>query len=160
MRARPALVGAAALLAVGAWWLSSGQTVEPVARTATSAASSNVVLREASPITASVAAPRPAPELDAEELLRRLEPMAVTDKPRALALALEADAQLSERGVLAEARRALIVTLLVDTQRMPEARDRAREFIRNYAQSRYLPLVQGVTGLHPRPSPRALRDAR
>jgi hypothetical protein len=93
-------------------------------------------------------------------LLRELEPLAVSDKPRALELALAADTQLPVTGVLAEARRALIVTLLVDTARMNEARERARWFMRAYPDSRYLPLIQGVTGLHPRPRPSELRDAR
>jgi len=83
----------------------------------------------------------------------------VTDKPRALELALEGDARLPASGTLAEARRALIVTLLVDLDRMPEARDRARRFTSEYPASDYLPLVQGVTGVHPRPRPSELRDA-
>jgi hypothetical protein len=102
----------------------------------------------------------PLPPPDAEQLLRELEPLSITDKPLALSRALAADARLSPEGVMAEARRALIVTLMVDTERMPEARERAREFIRRYPQSRYRPLVQGTTGIHPRPSPSQLRDAR
>lgn len=97
---------------------------------------------------------------DAEQLLRELEPLSITDKPLALERALAADARLSSEGVMAEARRALIVTLMVDTERMPAARERAREFIRRYPESRYLPLVQGTTGIHPRPTPSQLRDAR
>jgi hypothetical protein len=105
--------------------------------------------------------PSPLPPVpDAEQLLRELEPLSITDKPLALSRALTADAQLSPSGVMAEARRALIVTLMVDTERMPEARERAREFIRRYPQSRYLPLVQGTTGIHPRPTPSQSRDAR
>ena len=96
---------------------------------------------------------------DAEALLRQLEPLAVSDKPRALALALEADQRLPDSGVYAEARRALIVTLLVDTERLPEARAWARRFTLNYPDSRYLPLVQGASGVHPRPRPSELRDA-
>ncbi|HYP88265.1 MAG TPA: hypothetical protein VEQ59_08925 [Polyangiaceae bacterium] len=115
--------------------------------------------------TGRVSAPAPSGsgsprELDAEALLRNLEPLAVTDKPRALQLALDADSKLSRSGVMAEARRALIVTLLVDVNRMSEARARARAFTAEYPDSRYLPLVQGVTGVHPRPSPAELRDAR
>jgi len=106
-------------------------------------------------------APQPlAAPSDAESLLRQLEPLAVTDKPRALELALKGDARLPASGVFAEARRALIVTLLVDLDRMPEARDRARRFTSEYPTSDYLPLVQGVTGVHPRPRPSELRDAR
>jgi hypothetical protein len=111
-------------------------------------------------IAAAVLPSRPTPALDAEQLLRELEPLSITDKPLALSRALAADARLSPEGVMAEARRALIVTLMVDTERMPEARERAREFIRRYPQSRYRPLVQGTTGIHPRPSPSQLRDAR
>jgi hypothetical protein len=110
-------------------------------------------------LTAAVQSPLP-PAPDAEQLLRELEPLSITDKPLALSRALAADARLSPAGVMAEARRALIVTLMVDTERMPEARVRAREFIRRYPQSRYLPLVQGTTGIHPRPTPSQLRDAR
>jgi len=40
------------------------------------------------------------------------------------------------------------------------ARARTRKFIAEYPTSRYLPLVQGVTGIHPRPSPSQMRDAR
>jgi hypothetical protein len=111
-------------------------------------------------LAAAVIQAPPAPTPDPEQLLRELEPLSVTDKPLALSLALAADARLSPDGVMAEARRALIVTLMVDTERMPEARERAREFIRRYPQSRYRPLVQGTTGIHPRPTPSELRDAR
>lgn len=116
------------------------------------------------PLTETVTAavvPRPSePAPDAERLLRELELLSVTDKPQALQRALAADAQLSPNGIFAEARRALIVTLLVDTDRMAEARARAREYIARYPQSRYLPIVQGTTGIHPRPTPSQLRDAR
>jgi hypothetical protein len=111
-------------------------------------------------IAAAVAQSPIPPTPDAEQLLRELEPLSITDKPLALARALAADGTLSPEGVMAEARRALIVTLMVDTDRMPAARERAREFIRRYPESRYLPLVQGTTGIHPRPTPSQLRDAR
>jgi hypothetical protein len=107
-------------------------------------------------VAVQVANPPPAagaPAPDAERLLRELEPLAVTDKPRALALALAADETLPAQGVMAEARRALIVTLMVDTDRMSDARERARAFIRQYPESRYLPIVKGTTGVHPRPRP-------
>lgn len=112
------------------------------------------------PITASVAASRGSAVPDPEALLHELEALAVNDKSRALTRALEADHDLPTIGVFAEARRAFIVTLLVDMQRMSEARERAREFTRSFPTSRYLPLVQGVTGVHPRPRPSELRDAR
>ena len=114
---------------------------------------------ETETLTAAVQVPLPAAP-DAEQVLRELEPLSITDKPLALSRALAADARLSPAGVMAEARRALIVTLMVDTARMPEARERAREFMRRYPKSRYLPLVQGTTGIHPRPTPSQLRDAR
>lgn len=104
-------------------------------------------------LAVSATQPTETPAPDAEQVLRELEPLAATDKPLALSRALAADARLSSEGVMAEARRALIVTLLVDTERMPEARARTREFIRRYPGSRYVPLVQGVTGIHPRPLP-------
>lgn len=100
------------------------------------------------------------PEAEAETNLRELERLSLTDKPRALALAREADAKLPSHGVMAEARRALIVTLLVDSNQWREARERTRDFASRYPTSRYLPLVQGVTGVHPRPRPSELRDAR
>ena len=111
-------------------------------------------------IAATVLQPSLPSAPDAEQVLREIEPLSITDKPLALSRALAADARLSAAGVMAEARRALIVTLMVDTARMPEARERAREFMRRYPQSRYLPLVQGTTGIHPRPTPSQLRDAR
>jgi hypothetical protein len=111
-----------------------------------------VAPRAAESPRAAVAPPPSAPRSD-EQLLRELEQLSVTDKPRALSLALAEDERLSPVGVMAEARRALIVTLMVDLERMPEARARTREFMRSYPDSRYLPLVQGVTGIHPRPRP-------
>jgi hypothetical protein len=149
-----------ACLGVGVWWLFFHRAA-PQGHAPTSVASSTQApLALPAPIPASVAPARPDTDFEAEAVLRELEPLAVHDKPRALALALDADARLPAAGVFAEARRALIVTLLVDLQRTAEARDRAREFTRNYQKSRYLPLVQGVTGFHPRPRPSELRDAR
>jgi hypothetical protein len=55
-------------------------------------------------------------------------------------------------GANAEARRAMIITLLVDLGRMDEARQRVSRYIEAYPDSRYLPLVEGKTGIHPRPS--------
>jgi hypothetical protein len=127
------------------------------------------LLAEASPPPSAGRAALPAPlfataqasrPLDAETNLRELERLASSDKPTALQLALEADSKLPASGVLAEARRALIVTLLTDLNRYDEARARARAFGAAYPNSRYLPLVQGVTGVHPRPRPSELRDAR
>jgi hypothetical protein len=147
-----------ALLGVVIWRQSQNDSQPPVDE-ATPAAASSLPSRSA-PLNAAMA-PISARAFDpAEQLLRELEPLSVTDRPAALARALEADARLPAQGVMAEARRALIVTLMVDTQRMSDARARAREFIQHYPDSRYLPLVKGVTGIHPRPRPSEQRDAR
>jgi hypothetical protein len=45
----------------------------------------------------------------------------------------------------------MIITLLVDLGRMDEARERALAFIKAYPKSSYRPLIQGKTGIHPRP---------
>jgi len=163
MRGRAAVV----VLALGAAGLLFWRYSRPDPRSSPSlaAAPSLAVPSESAapvPISASVAAASASSvnEPDAEALLRQLEPLAVTDKPRALQLALDADSKLPPDGVMAQARRALIVTLLVDENRMPEARARARAFTTEYPDSRYLPLVQGVTGVHPRPRPSQLRDAQ
>jgi hypothetical protein len=141
-------------------WRSLRPEVEPAVALATRAAPEPASVRQTPPLTAAVAPAAHGAVEPAEQLLRELEPLAVSDKPAALARALAADAQLPAQGVMAEARRALIVTLMVDTERISEARVRALEFIRKYPDSRYLPLVKGVTGVHPRPRPSELRDAR
>jgi hypothetical protein len=146
-------------LAIAVWWFVG--SAAPAARARAGPSNSEIPRAgRAAPITASVAAARNSTAPDPESLLHELEALAVNDKPRALAVALSADDHLPAAGVLAEARRAFIVTLLVDLQRMSEARERAREFTRSYPTSRYVPLVQGVTGVHPRPRPSELRDAR
>lgn len=164
---RPALVllsAVAVCLGAAAWWLLQSEAATSHIASARPRAAPPLPLGPAlvpASITApSVAASGVAGEPTEQRVLRELEPLAVTDKARALALALEADGKLPPSGIFAEARRALIVSLLVDLQRMPEARQRAREFSRSFADSRYLPLVQGVTGIHPRPRPSQLRDAR
>ena len=158
------LAGAFVLLGCGllGWfaWRASRSGHEPGVAALQPAASLASPLRQAPLLSAGVAPAAHRAADPAEQLLREVEPLAVADKPAALARALAADAQLPAHGVMAEARRALIVTLMVDTQRMSEARDRAHEFIRRYPDSRYLPLVKGVTGIHPRPRPSELRDAR
>jgi hypothetical protein len=162
---RSALLALATVCALGAaaWWLLT-RPATPRDRAVSTpalapAVSSQAALTQAVGFSAASLDSAPRPPED-EALLRQLEPLAVTDKPRALELALAADRRLPADGVMAEARRALIVTLLVDTQRMAEARSRAREFFRLYATSRYVPLVRGVTGLHSRPTPGQSRDAR
>jgi hypothetical protein len=86
-----------------------------------------------------------------EEASREVARLNVTDKPRALALALRADAAYPSTGVYAEARRAMIITLLVDLDRMEEARQRVYHYLDMYPGSPYIPLVEGKTGIHPRP---------
>jgi hypothetical protein len=152
----------AGVIGVLAWRVGSGAEMAPSVVAVALAVAPAEPRNSAAPSTSSsarVVAGAPA-TLDAEAVLRRLEPLAVSDKPRALQLALEADSTLSTSGVMAEARRALIVSLLVDLDRMSEARARAQQFGAEYPASRYLPLVQGVTGVHPRPRPSEMRDAR
>jgi hypothetical protein len=146
-------------LGIAVWWFV-GSAAPAVHAAAAPSHSPTARAGDPVPITARVAPPRTSAAPDPEALLHELEALAVNDKPRALALALVADDDLPAAGVFAEARRAFIVTLLVDSQRMSEARERARQFTRSYPNSRYLPLVQGVTGVHPRPRPSELRDAR
>jgi hypothetical protein len=74
------------------------------------------------------------------------------DKPRALAFARQGDGWYPSTGENAEARKAMAITLLVDLGSMEEARRETRAFIAAYPRSSYRPLVQGVTGIHPRPS--------
>jgi hypothetical protein len=148
------------LLGSFAWRASRSEVESVVVRGSDPAPPQPAPLRRSPPLTAAVTAAGHRVADPAEQLLRELEPLAVGDKPAALARALAADAQLPAQGVMAEARRALIVTLMVDTQRMSEARERAHEFIRQYPDSQYSPLVKGVTGIHPRPRPSELRDAR
>jgi hypothetical protein len=96
---------------------------------------------------------RPA---DDSEHLRELQRLRSADPDLALARALDEDARRPDTGGVAEARRALIVTLLVDEGDLQAARERARDYTKRYPESRYLPLVQGLTGVHPRPSPREM----
>ncbi len=86
-----------------------------------------------------------------EQYWVELEELERTDKQQALQYALLGDEWYEDEGKPAEARRAKIVTLLVDLGRMQEARERTRRFIEQYPQSPYRRLVQGVTGIHPRP---------
>lgn len=89
-----------------------------------------------------------------EELYwRTLEDLRKTDKAQALAYALAGEEWYSDQGRPAEARKAMIVTLLTDLGRYEEARARTRLFLEQYPQSPYKPLVQGVSGIHPRPGP-------
>jgi hypothetical protein len=84
--------------------------------------------------------------------MREISRLQGVDKERALALTLEGEERFGESRFV-EARRALRVTLLVDLGRMKEARELTRAFIERFPGSEYRPLVQGVTGIHPRPGP-------
>lgn len=75
-----------------------------------------------------------------------------SDKQAALVLAEKGEQWYAPVGRLAEARRAMRITLLVDLARIAEARALTREFVERYPESPYRGLVQGVTGIHPRPS--------
>jgi hypothetical protein len=167
MSARRWLPAGAALL-VGAlcWWLWLRPAKPDRASEPRAVLSSAVPLVALSQPTARDVTVQPAPTAsipaaaDDEALLRELERLSATDKPLALARALEADRAGQATGSLAEARRALVVTLLVDLERWSEARVRARDFIALYPESRYRRLVQGATGIHPRPRPSEAPDAR
>lgn len=91
----------------------------------------------------------PLPE---REYLEQLRALNFTDKSAALVLAEKGEEWYSNTGRNAEARRAMRITLLVDLARMSEARALTRDFIAQYPESPYRRLVQGVTGIHPRPS--------
>lgn len=82
---------------------------------------------------------------------QQLEDLQRTDKARALAYALQGDEWYPDTGRPAEARRAMTITLQVELGQMSEARERTRDFIQRYPDSPYRPLIQGVTGIHPRP---------
>jgi hypothetical protein len=91
---------------------------------------------------------RPATE---DEFMHQLMQLESTDKEGALALARRGEAWYSSSGKAGEARKAMIVTLLADLNRMDEARELAHAFMAAFPGSEYLPLVQGATGIHPRP---------
>ena len=112
------------------------------------AAPSAVDVPERPAPSTSVVDPRPESEA---AYMRELSRLARTDKPAALSLAKKGDEWYSDTGDTAEARKAMVVTLLVDLGGMEEARALTRRFIAAYPTSQYRPLVQGVTGIHPRP---------
>jgi len=92
------------------------------------------------------------PFADEDDYLRTLERLGHSDKSRALELVEKGEGWYPGAGEKAQARRALGITLLVDLGNMAEARARTERFIVEYPDSRYRPLVQGVTGIHPRPT--------
>lgn len=156
-------IAAFALLLVFAAWLWRKR--EPAAAEA-SVTASTALLPPVSSLPSSTVAPRFVASRavavgppEAEAVLRELDRLRQSDPKLALERALAADATLPERGAMAEARRALIVTLLVDSGRMADARQRTREFLESYPTSEYRPLVEGVTGIHPRPHPSESKGA-
>lgn len=93
----------------------------------------------------------PAKPDDEPAYWRELSRLNTADKSRALEYARKGDTWYGATGGTAEARQAMIVTVLVDLGKMDEARREARAFMTAHPGSSYLPLVQGVTGIHPRP---------
>jgi hypothetical protein len=93
------------------------------------------------------------PEKPASEAayLRELSRLHATDGARALLYARQGDVWYSNTGTAAEARKAMAITLLVDLGKIDQARRETRAFIAAFPDSPYRPLVQGVTGIHPRP---------
>ena len=168
MRARWSIGALLLVPAVGVAWSLSRQSPAPSApgpQGAASAAPAAVEPEPSAPLE--VAEPRnpsPAPPADPppdeRAFLAQLEALNRTDKPRALELARRGEGWYSQTGVQAEARKAMITTLLVDLGRMSEARTEAYRFINAFPESRYRPLVQGVTGIHPRPGRPAPTAAR
>lgn len=152
-----ALIGAALVVIVLMDWGPTSRRAPRAsstvfAETAAEPAPASAAPRQAASDDPIKAAPAPPEEPSNEEaFLRQLEQLNRADKPRALELALRGEDRYSDTGVYAEARKAMIITLLVDLGRISEARTRVREFIRKYPDSRYRHLVQGVTGVHPRP---------
>jgi len=93
----------------------------------------------------------PGKPVSEEAYVRELSRLHATDEAAALDYAKKGDAWYASTGPLAEARKAMTVTLLVDLGNMDEARRMTRAFIAAFPNSPYLPLVEGVTGIHPRP---------
>jgi hypothetical protein len=163
---RRAYLGAAIALGVAftAWWAwptvppALERTHEvPLASSAQPSSESSIVAAPAATAERSVATlaantiwqDTPLPE---DDYLKQLSALNRTDKSAALLLVEKGEQWYPDKGRAAEARRAMRITLLVDLGRMPEARSFTREFIASYPESAYRPLVQGVTGIHPRPS--------
>jgi hypothetical protein len=157
-------VGAAVLLGLGLWFAlrrgpeekASSQRnevheVAPVAATDPATAEPKDEPAPA-PLTRPKTDTNRPPFASEEDYLRTLDELNRTDKRRALELVRKGDDWYSSSGVNAEARQAMGITLLVDLGRMDEARARTRRFIAEHPTSRYRPLVQGVTGIHPRPT--------
>jgi len=104
------------------------------------------------PVQQTLAASSGPPFASEDDYLRALEQLSQTDKQRALELVRKGNGWYSGSGVRAEARQAMGITLLVDLGEMAEARVLTRHFIAEHPTSPYRQLVQGVTGIHPRPT--------
>lgn len=105
-------------------------------------------VRSAGPVATSDVLVKPNSE---DDYLRELTRLNAVDKALALTYAKKGDEWYSSTGKAAEARKAMAITVLVDIGNMDEARRLTYAFIDAYPGSSYLPLVQGVTGIHPRP---------
>jgi hypothetical protein len=123
-------------------------TASTPAESATCTMSSAAAATVPAPRAPGSASNRPHSE---DQFMHELMQLESTDKEGALALARKGEAWYSNSGKPAEARKAMIVTLLADLNRMDEARSLARAFMAAFPDSEYLPLVQGATGIHPRP---------
>jgi hypothetical protein len=95
---------------------------------------------------------REPPFASEDDYLRELERLNAVDKSAALELVERGSQWYPNSSVRQEAREAMGITLLVDLGRIDEARERVRRFIAEHPRSRYRPLVQGKTGVHPRPT--------
>lgn len=162
-RVAGAVLTAALVVGLGAFMLR--RVNAPGTNPGTRVTSGGAPQRRAHPVAAGVAGePGQAPLVRVEptehrspfatedDYLRELAQLNRTDKRRALSLVEKGEAWYQASGVRAEARRAMGITLLVDLGDMDEARVRTRRFIAEHPDSAYRPLVQGVTGIHPRPS--------
>lgn len=143
------------------WWPAEPRDSQRALPEESAAAATDVAARTSSGAaetrTGAAPAARPPPSLPdsplpEDDYLAQLQELNVSDKRAALTLVEKGEQWYPASGRAAEARRAMRVTLLVDLGQMPEARKFTREFIAQYPDSPYRPLVQGVTGIHPRPS--------
>lgn len=100
-----------------------------------------------------VAAEQAEKPATAQEYFRTLEALRRSAPEEALRWVERGEEWYGKAGPEAEARDAMQVTLLVDLGRMREARAVTDRFIVEYPDSQYRPLVQGMTGIHPRPGP-------
>jgi hypothetical protein len=126
--------------------LASQNTEAPDVPTGTESAEPSATPKIALPPSSDATKPE-----SEEAFLRELARLRTSDPERALAFAQKGDDWYPSVGKAAEARKATVVTLLVELGRMEQARALTRGFIAAYPSSEYRSLVQGVTGVHPRP---------